>query len=75
MAHESHSHLRGEALMYVCNCNGIRERDVLEAAEQGATHPGHVFAKQGCRAQCGRCVEEMRLFLTSVSNKIACAAE
>lgn len=61
--------------MYVCNCNGIRERDVLEAAEAGACHPAQVFMKQGCRAQCGRCVDEMKLFLTSISNKIAEAAE
>jgi bacterioferritin-associated ferredoxin len=61
--------------MYVCNCNGIRERDVLAAADDGAMHPSEVFLRQGCRAQCGRCVEEMRAFLTCNSNKHAHAAE
>jgi bacterioferritin-associated ferredoxin len=61
--------------MYVCNCNAIRERDVLSAIEDGASHPAHVFQSQGCRAQCGRCIEEMQTFLTSVSKKMALAAE
>jgi bacterioferritin-associated ferredoxin len=61
--------------MYVCNCNGLRERDVNRAAESGARHPAQVFQAHGCRVQCGRCVQEMRAFLTSNSDKLALAAE
>jgi bacterioferritin-associated ferredoxin len=61
--------------MYVCNCNGIRERQVLEAAESGARLPCEVFMQNKCSAKCGRCIEEMRAFLTSISNNHAIAAE
>lgn len=61
--------------MYVCNCNGIRQRQVLEAAESGARLPCEVFAQNKCAAKCGRCIEEMRAFLTSISNNNAMAAE
>ena len=61
--------------MYVCNCNGIRERDVAAAAQDGASHPALVFKRQGCQAKCGRCIEDMRLFLTNEVNKARLAAE
>jgi bacterioferritin-associated ferredoxin len=61
--------------MYVCNCNGIRQRDVLLAVESGATMPAQIFHRHGCKAQCGRCVGEMQSFLTCESNKMALAAE
>lgn len=61
--------------MYVCNCNGIRENQVLEAVECGAQRPCDVFRYNGCAAKCGRCVEEMRMFLTNISNNHAMAAE
>ncbi len=61
--------------MYVCNCNGISERKVLEAVECGARRPCDVFKQNQCAAKCGRCVEEMRTFLTNVSNNYAIAAE
>lgn len=65
----------GWSAMYVCNCNGIRERDLHQAAEDGAEHPAQVFRRHGCMAKCGRCVQEMQSFLQSASNKTAIAAE
>jgi bacterioferritin-associated ferredoxin len=61
--------------MYVCNCNGIRERQLLEAAEKGARAPCDIFRANRCAAKCGRCIEEMRTFLTNNSNNSALAAE
>ena len=29
--------------MYVCNCNGIREREVRAAIAAGATRPAQIF--------------------------------
>jgi bacterioferritin-associated ferredoxin len=29
--------------MYVCNCNGIRERQVRAAIAAGATRPAQIF--------------------------------
>jgi len=46
--------------VYVCNCNGIRERDVRAAIDEGAVKPSEVFRRCGSRPQCARCVLDMR---------------
>ena len=61
--------------MYVCNCNGIRERDVLQAVEEGACRPRDVFARQGCSPQCAKCVCEMRQMIQDSREVFALAAE
>ena len=47
---ENHSQVwaRIFPLVYVCNCNGIRERQVRAAIEAGATRPREIFARNQC---------------------------
>lgn len=45
--------------MYVCNCNGIRSKDVDEAIRAGARKPRAVHAHHGCEVQCARCLPEI----------------
>lgn len=48
--------MRGdELLMYVCNCNGISERDVKSAVRAGAARWDDVHAYYGCTPACGKC--------------------
>ncbi|MHC3126133.1 hypothetical protein OB03_01980 [Brevundimonas sp. GN22] len=61
--------------MYVCNCNGIRARDVHFAIEAGAKRPKDIFASQGCKAQCAKCVCEMREMIHESEHAYAMAAE
>ena len=49
-----------ERLVYVCNCNGIRERDVRAALNQGAARPADVLRHCGGRLQCAKCVCDIR---------------
>jgi len=42
--------------MVVCVCNAISERDVREAARQGASCPLRAYASMGRRPRCGQCV-------------------
>ncbi len=42
--------------MVVCVCNAIREKDVRDAARNGAKSPGRAYQTLGCRLQCGQCV-------------------
>nr|WP_294567249.1 (2Fe-2S)-binding protein [uncultured Rhodopila sp.] len=43
--------------MYVCLCNALTDRALLQAASAiGSTRPGQVYAACGCRLQCGQCV-------------------
>ena len=61
--------------MYVCNCNGLRKRDVAFAIEAGATRPREVFQRNQCEAQCAKCVCEMRQMISDSREAYALAAE
>ena len=41
--------------MYVCNCNGITERQVTAAVKAGAARWKDVHTYYGCAPQCGKC--------------------
>lgn len=61
--------------VYVCNCNGLRQRDVALAIEAGAARPKDVFDRHQCRPQCARCVCEMREMIEDTRQSFALAAE
>lgn len=65
----------GNPSLYVCNCNGIRERQVRAAIEAGASRPADVFRAQGCKVQCARCVCEMREMIDQSREVLRYAAE
>ena len=72
---KNHSQLHGSIHVYVCNCNGIREREVHAAIEAGAERPREIFARHGCAPQCCRCVCEMRQMIDERRDAVALAAE
>ena len=43
--------------MIVCVCNAITEKEVREAARQGARTPEDAYARLGCEPQCGCCLD------------------
>lgn len=45
--------------MYVCNCNGITERDIEDAVRQGASKAIDVYRHKGAKPVCGRCVKDI----------------
>ena len=65
----------GERPLYVCNCNGIRERDVRAAIDQGATRPVDVFRHADCKPQCAKCVCDMRCMIEEQAVAMKFAAE
>ena len=46
--------------MYVCNCNGIRERDARAAIMAGADRPARIFRHCQSAPRCAKCVCDMR---------------
>lgn len=42
--------------MYVCSCNGLTDRDIRLAIQDGATRPSEVYSGCGRRAECGNCM-------------------
>jgi bacterioferritin-associated ferredoxin len=61
--------------LYVCNCNGIREREVRQAIAAGARRPAEIFKSQQCRPQCARCVCDMREMIEASHQALRFAAE
>jgi bacterioferritin-associated ferredoxin len=77
LAIENHyqSHGLRDPVVYVCNCNGLRQRDVAQAIEAGACRPRDIFASHQCQAQCAKCVCEMRQMIQDSREAFALAAE
>jgi bacterioferritin-associated ferredoxin len=61
--------------VYVCNCNGIRERDAYAAIQAGATRPAHVFRHCQASPQCAKCVCDMRRMIEDAREALRSAAE
>jgi bacterioferritin-associated ferredoxin len=61
--------------MYVCNCNGIRERDAHAAIEAGASRPADIFRHCQSRPQCAKCVCDMRRMIQCRGEALRHAAE
>ncbi len=62
--------------MFVCNCHGIRARDVEAACAAGCRTPREVFAHAAeAEPCCGRCVPEIRARLNAHNAVYAEAAE
>jgi bacterioferritin-associated ferredoxin len=53
--------------MYVCNCNGVRERDADRAIAAGAMTPRAVLRACGVDPQCGRCLPELAARIKSAA--------
>ncbi len=49
--------------MVVCVCNAIRERDVRDAARNGAISACQAYRALGCQAKCGQCVPFARTII------------
>jgi bacterioferritin-associated ferredoxin len=46
--------------MYVCLCNALTDRQLMQAAATaGTAKPSSVYAACGCRAQRGQCVKAL----------------
>ena len=67
--------MMGGPVVYVCNCNGIRERQVRTAIAAGAKRPADVFKACGAKVQCARCVCDMRAMLDEQREALRYAAE
>ncbi len=61
--------------MYVCNCNGIRERDARAAIEGGATKPAEIFRHCQAKPCCAKCVCDMRRMIQDAREAFRLAAE
>lgn len=65
--------------MFVCNCNGVRMRDMSRAVDSVAcSHEPSVdavYAACGVAPKCGRCKVDIRRMLDAAMEPLALAAE
>jgi len=61
--------------VYVCNCNGIRERQARAAVEAGASKPADIFRSCQAQVRCAKCVCEMRRLIQEQRETLRFAAE
>jgi bacterioferritin-associated ferredoxin len=61
--------------LYVCNCNGIRDRDARAAVAAGAQKPVEIFRHCQADVQCAKCVCEMRRLIQEARAPLLLAAE
>jgi len=61
--------------VYVCNCNGIREREARAAIAEGACKPAHIFRRCHAAPQCAKCVCDMRRMIQESKDSLRYAAE
>ncbi|MBO1323576.1 (2Fe-2S)-binding protein [Acetobacter sp. TBRC 12305] len=55
--------------MVVCSCNRLTHTDIENAVADGATRPKDIYAKRGCKAQCGNCVQGVVCLLREARKK------
>jgi bacterioferritin-associated ferredoxin len=61
--------------MYVCNCNGIRDREARAAIDRGAQRPAEVFRHCGVKPQCAKCVCDIKAMIDQQRELLRFAAE
>lgn len=43
--------------VYVCICNGVTDRQIREAVDNGCSSVSELTMRTGCGATCGSCLE------------------
>lgn len=56
--------------MYVCLCNGITDRQIRQAVEDGASSMRELRQQLGVCGNCGRCGPEARDILCQTQSRI-----
>ena len=64
-----------EVGVYVCNCNGIREREARAAIAAGASRPVEIFRRCQSTPRCAKCVCDMRRMIQDNDQALRFAAE
>ena len=58
--------------MYVCNCKGVTDRDIREAACEGVNSLRALRKCTGATGQCGKCISHAKAVLNEALEEINC---
>ena len=59
--------------MYVCLCNAITDRDIVQAAEQGLSSSEDLTHQLGIGLGCGRCISCAKSILADALAQRGCS--
>ena len=59
-------------LMYVCNCKGITDRDIRNAAYEGVKNLRSLRKCTGATGQCGKCAPHAKAVLKEALQDMNC---
>lgn len=51
--------------MYLCICKAVTDQQVRQAVEQGLRTMGDITGRFGIGIECGKCLDDVRVFLES----------
>jgi bacterioferritin-associated ferredoxin len=52
--------------LFICVCNGLRDRDVVDAARQCRSRCARdAYEALGCEPQCGQCLDEAEALIAA----------
>ncbi|MER2539362.1 MAG: (2Fe-2S)-binding protein [Azonexus sp.] len=60
--------------MYLCICKTVTDRQVRQAVEQGLRTMGDLTGRFGVGIECGKCLDDVRVFLESCLSTLPAAA-
>ena len=66
--------VKKEASMYVCLCNGLKDKHFEGAAASGADSVEALYACHGCAPQCGNCVDYVEMCYMPANPKTAASS-
>ena len=55
------------SVMFVCNCNGLREREVAAVIAAGIKRWRDILAEFECTPCCGKCEDDINLIIEQKS--------
>ena len=58
--------------MYVCNCKGVTDQDIRNAAYDGATNLRALRKCTGAASQCGKCASHAKAVLKETLEDLNC---
>ena len=61
--------------MYICLCNAITDRQIVQAAEDGARTQEDLAQELGVGLGCGRCTSCAKTILVEAIAKLSCGGD
>ena len=56
--------------MYICLCNNLNSKKVIEALQKGVSNSKNIYSYYNCKPKCGKCIEFLNEIIEENSKQI-----